>query len=147
MQTRRWYAKYGTFGGHTFFIFVCSFLKNSVDSYKRLIQPLETGTGLTFRSSRVRDEVSERSHRNRQLNLPARINDTFTKLNVTVTMISQVTALMPDAGIAKGDTAMALVTVTDGPGEDFIIYPNLKPLTRGVAIRQTHGIAVWKASR
>ncbi|KAM0160363.1 hypothetical protein ACHAQE_001486 [Botrytis cinerea] len=54
---------------------------------------------------------------------------------------------MPDAGIAKEDTAMALVTVTDGPGEDFIIYPNLKPLTHGAAIRQTHGIAVWKASR
>ena len=62
-------------------------------------------------------------------------------------MISQVTALMPDAGIAQGDPALALVPATDGPGEDSIIYPNLKPLTHGAAIRQTHGIAVWKASR
>ncbi|THV49876.1 hypothetical protein BGAL_0175g00130 [Botrytis galanthina] len=88
-------------------------LEKLVDSYQHLIQPLETGTGLTFRSSRVRDEVSKRSHRNRQLNLHTNINDTFT-LNATVTMISQVTAFMPDAGKAKEDTAMALVMVTDG---------------------------------
>lgn len=84
-----------------------------VDSYQHLIQPLETGTGLTFRSSRVRDEVSKRSHRNRQFNLHTNINDTFT-LNATVTMISQVTASMPDAGKAKEHTAMAPVMVTDG---------------------------------
>ncbi|TGO42400.1 hypothetical protein BHYA_0009g00790 [Botrytis hyacinthi] len=88
-------------------------LEKFVDSYQHLIQPLETGTGLTFRSSRVRDEVSKRSHRNRQLNLHTNIDNTFT-LNATVTMISQVKALMPDAGKAKEDTAVALVMVTDG---------------------------------
>ncbi|TGO21921.1 hypothetical protein BPAE_0193g00070 [Botrytis paeoniae] len=88
-------------------------LEKFVDSYQHFIQPLETRTGLTFRSSRVRDEVSKRSHRNRQLNLHTNINDKFT-LNATVTMISQVTAFMPNAGKAKEDTAMALVMVTDG---------------------------------
>ncbi|TGO10848.1 hypothetical protein BTUL_0124g00200 [Botrytis tulipae] len=88
-------------------------LENFVDSYQHLIQPLETGTGLTFRLSRVRDEVSKRSHRNRQLNLHTSIDNTFT-LNATVTIIFHVTALMPDAGKAKEDTAMALVMVTDG---------------------------------
>ncbi|TEY43204.1 hypothetical protein BOTCAL_0374g00060 [Botryotinia calthae] len=92
----------GLLANHPSSIFYCTvqtrrrFLKNSVDSYQRLIQPLETGTGVTFRSSRVRDEV---------------------------------TARMPDAGKGKEDTAMALVMVTDGPDEDFIIYSNLKTLT------------------